>query len=39
MRDLRSDYGQGYHFSRPVAPDAIERLLSAALKLPDRGSI
>jgi EAL domain-containing protein (putative c-di-GMP-specific phosphodiesterase class I) len=39
MRDLRSDYGQGYHFSRPVAPEAIEQLLSAALKLPGSASI
>ena len=35
MRDLRSDYGQGYHFSRPIAPEAIDALL----KLPGRASI
>ena len=28
VRDLRSDYGQGYWFSRPVDPVGIDRMLS-----------
>jgi diguanylate cyclase (GGDEF)-like protein/PAS domain S-box-containing protein len=30
-RGQRSDFGQGYHFSRPVDADAVERLLSSSL--------
>jgi predicted signal transduction protein with EAL and GGDEF domain len=29
LRSLRCDYGQGYHFSRPLAADAMEPLLIA----------
>ncbi|HXA30515.1 MAG TPA: EAL domain-containing protein [Candidatus Angelobacter sp.] len=29
LRSLRCDYGQGYHFSRPLPADALEPLLSA----------
>jgi EAL domain-containing protein (putative c-di-GMP-specific phosphodiesterase class I) len=28
VRELESDFGQGYWFSRPVDPATIERLLS-----------
>ena len=31
VRDLQSDYGQGYWFSRPVDPAAIGRMLSGGL--------
>ena len=30
LRDLRSDYGQGYYWARPLDPAAVEGLLSAA---------
>jgi EAL domain-containing protein (putative c-di-GMP-specific phosphodiesterase class I) len=33
LRDLRSDYGQGYWFSRPVDPATIDRLLSGELAI------
>ena len=29
MRELGSDHAQGYHFSRPLAPEAFERWLAA----------
>jgi diguanylate cyclase (GGDEF)-like protein/PAS domain S-box-containing protein len=29
MRELRSDYGQGYWFSRPASADAVDRILAA----------
>ena len=31
VRDLHSDYGQGYWFSRPVGPATIDQLLSGQL--------
>jgi diguanylate cyclase (GGDEF)-like protein/PAS domain S-box-containing protein len=31
VADLRSDYGQGYWFSRPVDPATIDRMLSGGL--------
>ncbi len=34
LRDLRCQLAQGYHFSRPVAPDAIAALLDAEASLP-----
>ena len=33
VRDLQSDYGQGYWYSRPVDPATIDALLSGALAL------
>jgi diguanylate cyclase (GGDEF)-like protein/PAS domain S-box-containing protein len=33
VRDLQSDYGQGYWFSRPVDPAAVGRLLAGGLAL------
>jgi diguanylate cyclase (GGDEF)-like protein/PAS domain S-box-containing protein len=34
VRDLRSDYGQGYCYSRPVDPTVIGRMLSGELSIP-----
>jgi EAL domain-containing protein (putative c-di-GMP-specific phosphodiesterase class I) len=33
VRDLQSDYGQGYWFSRPVDPATIDLLLSGELTI------
>jgi diguanylate cyclase (GGDEF)-like protein/PAS domain S-box-containing protein len=34
LRELRSDYGQGYHFSRPVDAAAIDGLLAGGTPAP-----
>ncbi len=34
--DLGCDMGQGYHLSRPLAPEAVDELLSALLAEPGR---
>ncbi len=34
VRNLGSDFGQGYHFSRPLDVDAVGRLLSDELTGP-----
>ena len=31
MRELRSDYGQGYWFSRPADPGTIDAMLAGGL--------
>ena len=33
VRDLQSDYGQGYWYSRPVDPATIAELLSGTLAI------
>ena len=34
LRDLQCRLAQGYHFSRPVAPEAISALLDAEASAP-----